>query len=71
MTVWPAAYMLGMRYLSGYVSSQVVLRSMEHGVCAETGMALVTYVWIIGPITGEYIKLNELARVGLSILDIR
>ena len=63
--------MLGMRYLSGYLSSQAALRSMEHGVCAETGMALVSYVWISGPITGEYIKLNEFAKIGLNMLDLR
>jgi hypothetical protein len=71
MTVWPVAYMLGKRYLAAYISSQVALRSVEHGVCAETGMALVSYVWFSGPITQEYLKLNELAKAGLSMLELR
>jgi hypothetical protein len=71
MTVWPVAYMLGKRFLAAYISSQASLRSMDHGICAETGMALVAYMWFSGPITHEYIKLNELAQVGLSMLDLK
>ena len=71
MAAWPATYMLGKRYLSAYLSSQGALRSMQHGVCAETGMALVSYVWFCRPVTNEYVRLNELARVGLSMLDLR
>ena len=38
MTAFMQVYLLGDRSLAGYISGQIVLRSMEYGICAETGI---------------------------------
>ena len=63
--------MLGIQYLAGIFCSHIVIRSMEHGLCAESGKAMVIYVLHGLEFYSDCVFLNQLAKTGLSILDSR
>lgn len=69
--MWVAAYMMGMPYLAGLVCSQTVIRSIDHGVCAETGKGMVIYVMHALVYYSDYAFLDQIAKVGLQLLDSR
>ena len=63
--------MLGMQPLAGLTCSQIIMRAMDNGLCAESGRAMVTYVAHGLVINSDYAFLNQLALTGLRILDSR
>ena len=63
--------MLGMKSLAGLLCSRIVMRSMDYGLCAETGKAMVFYVLHGMMFYSDYEFLNQLALTGLRILDTR
>jgi hypothetical protein len=69
--VWIAAYMMGMPFLAGLVCSQIVIRSIDYGVCAESGKAMVVYVLHGLVFHSDFAFLNKIAKTGLKLLDSR
>ena len=63
--------MLGMRFLTGLLCSQIVIRSIDHGAFAETGKAMVVYVLHGMHYYEDYFFLNKFAVTGLKLLDSR
>ena len=63
--------MLGLQYLAGIVCSHIVIRSIEYGLCAESGKAMVVYVMHGLKFYSDCVFLNTLAKTGLNILDSR
>jgi hypothetical protein len=68
-TAWVTAYILG-KPLAGVLATQITLRSIEHGVCPATGMALVAYA-LSGAVTEDYARLERIAKVGVDLLELR
>lgn len=69
--MWIAAYMMGQVHLAGLVCTLTVIRSIDYGMCAHTGKALVVNTLHSLAITNDYTFLNNLAKAGLNILDTR
>ena len=63
--------MMGLEYLAGIICSHIVIRSMDHGLSAECGKAMVVYVIHGLKFYSDYAFLNQLALTGLRILDSR
>lgn len=63
--------MMGHVYLAGLVCTLTVIRSVDYGMCAHTGKALVVNTLHSLAIFQDYFYLNNLAKAGLHILDTR
>jgi hypothetical protein len=63
---------MGKWHLVGLVSVQIAIRTIQYGLCEESGQAFAAYALFAGWLEpSDRPVLNELAKVGLQILDIK
>jgi hypothetical protein len=69
--VWASALILGKRNAAGAIIAFVVSRAISNGICAQSGLAFVAYAMVVMHVTPNRSRLNQLAQIGLRILDTR